>query len=216
MLCCCCESSSMWMGKGMRCDVQALVPGENLASCAHRFVSHFCLDASRPARSLRCLSCIAGTSRLPSGNAQTRGVGPAAWELRLGVSRVLVQACRCMLLPSQQTSSLEIRSGPLYLKSEKSKNVQKFSIAPSPVSVCDLPQVRLVLHSQGVSSKSTRQQTEWRACSLLLSSQGSSQTPRVGRLCPTSCSPLLYVPSARWHPICPGRCSPGTATTPLE
>lgn len=69
---------------------------------------------------------------LPNGNAQTRWVCPTAWELRPGVLNVFW--CR-MLLPSQRTSLLEIRSGPLYLKS---KNVQKFSIPPPPVSVCVL------------------------------------------------------------------------------
>lgn len=65
-----------------------------------------------------------------------------------------------MLLPSQQTSWLEIRSGPFYLKFEKSKKVQRFSITPSLMPVRDLPQVRLVLLSQGLSAESTRKQTE--------------------------------------------------------
>lgn len=49
-----------------------------------------------------------------------------------GLECLLVQGCRHLLLPSQQTSPLEIRSGPL------SKNVQKFSTAPSQVLVCVL------------------------------------------------------------------------------
>lgn len=50
------------MGKGMRCHVQVLVLGKNLSSHSSRFISHFSLDASRPARSLRCLSYIVGTA----------------------------------------------------------------------------------------------------------------------------------------------------------
>lgn len=130
-LCCCCESSCMWMGKGMRCDVQVLVLGKSLSSDSTRFVSHVCLDTSGPARSPQCLNYTAGTA-FPAAMSTQGGRSCSLGPDTGGLECFLVQSCRHLLLPSQQTSPLEIRSGPL------SKNVKKFSTGPSAVPVCVL------------------------------------------------------------------------------
>lgn len=152
-LCCCCESSSMWMGKGMSHDVQVLVLGKNHSSHSPMFVSKFCLEASGPVRNLQCLSYTVGTALASATSRSSRSLGTETG----GLESFLMQGCRHMLLLSQQTSLLEIRSCPLYFKS---KNVQIFSITPSPVSICVLllPLMRLVLHSQGTISDCTCKQ----------------------------------------------------------
>lgn len=157
-LCCCCEFSSMWMGKGMSHDVQVLVLGKNHSSHSPMFVSKFCLDASGPARNVQCLSYTVGTA-LAAATSRYGGsvLQPGSPETG-GLESFVMQGYRHMLLLSQQTSLLEIRSCSLYLKS---KNVQRFSITPSLVSTCVflLPLTRLVLHSQGTSSDCTCKRT---------------------------------------------------------